>query len=78
MMLETDCPYLTPDPLEGYNTPKNLPLIAETIAVGYKVSGTIKLGIHSRLRYHKRFNLCISIFHHEYQLHLPSARNREK
>ena len=31
MMLETDCPYLIPDPLEGYNTPKNLPLIAETI-----------------------------------------------
>ena len=30
-MLETDCPYLIPDPLEGYNTPKNLPLIAETI-----------------------------------------------
>ena len=32
MMLETDCPYLIPDLLEGYNTPKNLPLIAETIA----------------------------------------------
>ena len=32
MMLETDRPYLTPDPLEGYNTSKNLPLIAETIA----------------------------------------------
>lgn len=32
MMLETDCPYLTPETLEGYNTPKNLPLIAETIA----------------------------------------------
>ena len=31
MMLETDCPYLIPDLLEGYNTPKNLPLIAETI-----------------------------------------------
>lgn len=32
IVLETDCPYLTPEPLEGYNTPKNLPLIAETIA----------------------------------------------
>ena len=31
IVLETDCPYLTPEPLEGYNTPKNLPLIAETI-----------------------------------------------
>lgn len=32
IVLETDCPYLTPEPLEGYNTPGNLPLIAETIA----------------------------------------------
>ena len=32
IVLETDCPYLTPEPLEGYNTPKNLPSIAETIA----------------------------------------------
>ena len=31
IVLETDCPYLTPEPLEGHNTPKNLPLIAETI-----------------------------------------------
>ena len=32
IVLETDCPYLTPEPLEGYNTPKNLPLIAEPVA----------------------------------------------
>ena len=32
IVLETDCSYLTPEPPEGYNTPKNLPLIAETIA----------------------------------------------
>ena len=32
IVLETDCPYLTPEPLEGYNTSKNLPLIAETVA----------------------------------------------
>lgn len=32
IVLETDCPYLTPEPLKGYNTPKNLSLIAETIA----------------------------------------------
>ena len=31
IVLETDCPYLTPELLEVYNTPKNLPLIAETI-----------------------------------------------
>ena len=32
IVLETDCPYLTPEPLEGYNTPKNLPLIAGMVA----------------------------------------------
>ncbi len=32
IVLETDCPYLTPEPLEGYNTPKNLSLIAGMVA----------------------------------------------
>ena len=32
IVLETDCPYLTPESLEGYNTPKNLPLIAGMVA----------------------------------------------
>ena len=32
IVLETDCLYLTPEPLEGYNTPKNLPLIAGMVA----------------------------------------------
>ena len=32
LVLETDCPYLTPESLEGYNTPKNLPLIAGMVA----------------------------------------------
>ena len=32
IVLETDCPYLAPEPLEGYNTPKNLSLIAGMVA----------------------------------------------
>ena len=32
MVLETDCPFITPEPLSGRNTPLNIPLIAQRIA----------------------------------------------
>ena len=32
-MLETDCPYMSPEPFRGkVNEPKNIPIIAEKIA----------------------------------------------
>lgn len=32
MVLETDCPFITPEPLSGRNSPLNIPLIAQKIA----------------------------------------------
>lgn len=32
MVLETDCPFVTPNPLAGRNTPVNLPVIAQKLA----------------------------------------------
>lgn len=32
IVLETDCPFVTPEPLSGRNTPLNIPIIADTIA----------------------------------------------
>ena len=32
ILLETDCPFLTPNPLSGRNSPVNIPLIAQMIA----------------------------------------------
>lgn len=32
IVLETDCPFLVPDPLEGRNSPVNIPVIAKAIA----------------------------------------------
>jgi TatD DNase family protein len=32
ILLETDCPYLTPPPLSGRNEPKNAMIIAQRVA----------------------------------------------